>query len=345
MNSSHHVKGSRRAWTMESFILGFLGSILCWIGWVKHPELSVIEETIVLVLFLGPLLGVAPLPLPRIRNLFWYPILAGIGSAFMDSFLVLLLIAALPLHGKDTHKLQFKAYVMIAALIGGLMLYFGEVYALPHYLKYGMRGLLDALPIFPPVIIFLLLVGFLTSRLHLKVGRFEKPEGNNKREGENFLEFAVFIAALLIFHNPIGCLGALMVYATISGQGEDFIHVVKSETEMGVMMLLVGAWLIYEPAQAYIATVGFDGWKLILPSMVNAVVTGALVPAGGNVWLEITLLSAGALFAPISSLVGIMIFKTPSEWFAYMRASIPLMIVWLILSLGWFYGIYFPYLQ
>lgn len=344
------VKGTSRRWNLETTFLGILGIALIYIALAIDPHLSVIEETIVLVVFLGALLGVAPIPFPNLKNRTWlYPIIAGLLSAFMDSFLVLLMVAAIPIQGKKKDILAFKAYAMMAALIGGLLIYFGEVYALPHYLKYGLHHIYDALPLFVPVLIFLGVLGYLVQRLAITItphettleeglekayGEEHLDEANAKRGWENIVEFVIGVGIILFTHNVLLALGILFTYAFASGQGEDLLHVIKTETEVGVMLLLFTAWVIFEPVQPLLQL--FTGFHALWPSMINAVFSGALLPAGGNVWREISVISAGALFLPISSLVGVMLFKTLKEWWAYLKLSIPMMLLWLILSLGWF---------
>lgn len=336
-------KTNVRSWGLEEFLIGLVGTALIYVGYAIQPDLNVIQETIVLVLFLGPLLGIAPLPFPNLEKKRWlYPVAAGLLSAVMDSFLVLLLVAAIPLVGAASQQLKFKAYNMIAALIGGLLVYFGEVYALPHYLKYGMQGVTDALFLTPPVLIFLFIIGFFVNRLDVKIQPKNKTSGhvsgvsdqNQKRLTENLIEFAVAITLLLVTHNAVLVLGLLMLYSFISGQGEDFIKVVRHETEMGVMLLLVFAMLIFEPSQALFA--GMTSWQAILgTSSINAVISGALLPAGGDLPFEIILISAGSLLTPASSLVGVVLFTSAKDWIGYMKISIPLMILWLVLGLTW----------
>ena len=133
----------------------------------------------------------------------------------------------------------------------------------------------------------------------------------SKRKVENIIEFVIGIGIILFTHNPVLALGILFVYAFVSGQGEDLLHVIRTETEMSVMLLLFAAWLIFDQVQPLLEI--FTGMHAIWPSMVNAVFSGALLPAGGDVWMEIMMISAGALFLPISSLVGVMLFKTAKE--------------------------------
>jgi len=358
MTHETRIKGTKREWTLESIFVGLLGLALAYVALKFNPHISIIEETIVLVVFLGALLGVAPIPFPNLKKRKWlYPIIAGLISAFMDSFLVLLMVAAIPISGNRKSVLKFKALNMIAALIGGLLVYFGEVYALPHYLKYGMHNIYDGLPLLVPVLLFLGILGYMVQKLEIIVPTketsleegIEKAEKSNipkssnaKRKFENYIEFVIGIGIILITHNPILALGVLFFYAFVSGQAEDLLHVIKTETEMGVMLLLFTAWLIFEPSQVLFES--FTGFLAIFPSMVNAVFSGALLPASGDVWLEIVAISTGALFLPISSLVGVMLFKTMKEWWAYVKISVPLMVVWLALSLGWFMFIW-PFIE
>ncbi len=344
------IKGSKRQWNLETTFLGLLGAALIYIALVFNPHLSIIEETIVLVVFLGALLGVAPIPFPNLKHRRWlYPLVAGLLSAFMDSFLVLLMVAAIPVKGEQKEVLKFKAYAMMAALIGGLLIYFGEVYALPHYLKYGMNRIYDGLPLLVPILIFLGVLGYLVQRMKIEItarestleeglekayGHEDISDMNVKRKWENIVEFVIGIGIILFTHNAILALGVLFAYAFLSGQGEDLLHVIKTETEVGVMLLLLTAWVIFNPVQPLLQL--FTGFHALWPSMINAVFSGALLPAGGDVWKEISVISAGALFLPISSLVGVMLFKTMKEWWAYVKLSVPMMILWLVLSLGWF---------
>lgn len=214
-----------------------------------------------------------------------------------------------------------------------------------------MNHIYDGLPILVPVLIFLGVLGYLVQKLDLVISAREstlemglekkeirdndhKSSHNTKRKIENLAEFIIGIGIILFSHNPILALGILFVYAFISGQGEDLLYVIKTETEMGVMLLLLTAWVIFEPVQPLLSF--FTGFHALWPSMINAVFAGALLPAGGDVWLEIVMISTGALFLPISSLVGVMLFKTIKEWWAYVKLSVPMMFVWLAISLSWF---------
>lgn len=337
-----------KVWNLETFFLGLVGAALVWQRDIAH-HLNVVQETIVLVIFLGGLMGITRIPFPtrigrRSIPLWGYPLISGGISGFMDSFLVLLLVGAARLEGPPPDQFKFRAYNMIAALIGGLTLYFGEVYMLPLALKYGMREWHSMLPIVPPVIVFLCLLALLTGRLHVRViGMKSMDNGNGNGHAKkihadwgDYVEFAVAIGILLALHNALLCLGLLLFYSFLTGQGEDLIDVLKTETEVGVMLLLVFAAFVAAPIEPYMAQ--WSGWWAFVPSVVNGVLTGAIYPVSGDVWEDAHVLSTAVLVTPVSSLVGVMLFKTASEWKKYILLALPLALVWFLLCGAWFHG-------
>lgn len=340
------VHKRHKSWNLECCFLGLLGAVLIWQKDLAH-ELSVVAETIVLVVFLGGLMGITRIPFPsKIGStaipLWAYPLISGIISGFMDSFLVLLLVGLARLEGDASDKFRFRAYNMIAALIGGLILYFGEVYMLPLALQYGMREWYSMLPIVPPVLVFLGLLSLLCGRLNVRVaGMASLDAGGNghpkkqRADWFDYVEFAVAIVLLLSLHNPLLCLGVLFVYSFATGQGEDLIDVMKTETEVGVMLLLFVAALIAQPVAPYLAD--WSGWWAFIPSAINGVLTGAIFPTSGDVWHDAHILSTAVLLTPVSSLVGVMLFKTPREWLAYIRLAVPLAALWFLLCGAWFW--------
>lgn len=319
---------------------------------------SIPAETIVLVIFLAGLMGITRIPMP---TKYWggpikvgaYPPLCGLISGFMDSFLVLLLLKSMKMSGERRDQQRFLIYCMVAALIGGLITYFGEVYMLPLALKYQMREWHSMLPIVPPILIFLGILWALARRLPLSVtGMGANWETNGDSEitnddhhtthdvrqngglKEDYLEFIGFIGLLLIFHNPLFCLGSLLLYASVTGQGHQLIKVVLLEMEVTVMLLLLLATLVAQPVSPFIQD--WSGYWAFIPSTLNAVLTGAIFPASGDVWKDTVILSTAALMTPLSSLVGVMLFKSIKEWGFYCRVAIPLAAVWAALCATWF---------
>ncbi|PIR97071.1 MAG: hypothetical protein COT91_03130 [Candidatus Doudnabacteria bacterium CG10_big_fil_rev_8_21_14_0_10_41_10] len=335
-----------RIYNLETLLLGITGAVMIALRDNAH-HFSVVAETIVLVIFLGGLMGITRIPFPsrafgKPIPLFAYPIISGFISGFMDSFLVLLMVGMANLEGDKKDQFKFRAYNMFGALIGGLITYFGEVYMLPLALKYGMRYWHSMTPVIPPVIVFLIFLGRLCSRLKIEVTGVKSiggDEGSDRKsiaDSGDYLEFAAAIVLLLASHNVLLCLGVLFVYSFITGQGEDLIHVMKTETEVAVMLLLVIAWFIAVPIEPMMAH--FQGWLAFIPASINGVITGALYPATGVIWREVHILSTAVLLTPVSSLVGVMLFKNASDWAYYVKLSVPIMVVWFLLCGAWFYG-------
>ena len=333
-------------WGMEPFFLGLVGAGFLYVSYAKLWHLTIVPETIVLVVFLGGLMGITRIPFPKSWRgkaipLWVYALISGGISGFMDSFLVLMMVGKAELVGSEKDKFQFRALNMIAALIGGLTLYFGEVYMLPLALKYGMRYWYSMLPVVPPVIAFLFYLSWRLSKLNIQVVGIKNMEGGHKKstaDRGDYLEFAGAIALLLVTHDAVLCLGVLLLYSYITGQGEDLIDVLKTETEMGVMLLLVFAALIAVPIEPFMAQL--SGWWAFIPSTINGVLTGAIFPASGDVWFDTHILSTAVLITPVSSLVGVMLFKTWSEWVAYMKLSFALAAIWFLLCGAWFHGVW-----
>lgn len=336
-----HTHARHKVWDLETFFLGLVGAALIWQRDLLH-HFGVVEETIVLVIFLGGLMGITRIPFPSKIPLWAYPVVSGIISGFMDSFLVLLLVGAAQLEGSTNDKLRFRAYNMIAALIGGLITYFGEVYMLPLALKYGMRAWYVMLPIVPPVLVYLAFIALRTNGLKVKVLGMQSLDDTNETGKKStadfgdYIEFGLAILLLLVTHNALLCLGLLFLYSFVTGQGEDLIDVMKTETEVGVMLLLVFAAFVAGPVEPYMAS--WSGWWAFIPSVINGVLTGAIYPTSGDVWQDAHILSTAVLVTPISSLVGVMLFKTAKEWIEYIKLAIPMACVWFVLAGAWFYG-------
>lgn len=337
----------RKVWNLETFLIGAVGVAMIILRDNVH-SFNVVQETIVLVLFLGALLGITRIPLPykiggQAIPLWAFPLLCGLISGFMDSFLVLLLVAAARLDGPARDQFKFRAYCMIAALIGGLITYFGEVYMLPLALRYGMRDWYSMLPVLPPVLVFLGVLGVFTNRLDIQVVGAKSIEtveegrtGKTTADLFDYCEFAVAIGILLVTRNALLCLGVLFLYSSVTGQGEDLVDAIKTKIEIAVILLLVFAAFIASPIEPHMNY--FSGWLAFIPSTINGVLTGAIFPVSGNMWKDTHVLSTAVLITPISSLVGVMLFKTLKQWRSYIAISIPLAMTWFMIYGAWFYG-------
>lgn len=336
-----------KVWNLETVLVGILGAVFIWQSDLVH-SFNVIAETLVLIVFLGALLGATRIPLPyrvgtRMIPTWAFPLICGVASAFMDSFLVLLLVGFAKLEGPEKDQFKFKTYAMIAALIGGLFTYFGEVYMVPLALRYGMRDWYSMLPVMPPVLVFLGVLSLLAGRLDVKVLGMKTMEPVERAHGKkthadigDYLEFGAAIVLLLLTQNVLLCLGVLFLYASITGQGEDLLDVVRTETEIAVVMLLGIALVIAGPIEPLMKH--FEGWLAFIPASINGVIAGAIFPVSGNVWKDVHILSTAVLITPLSSLVGVMLFKTVKQWKQYMMLSIPLALLWFLILGLWLYG-------
>ncbi|MCA9749080.1 MAG: hypothetical protein KC414_08235, partial [Romboutsia sp.] len=198
-----------RSWNLEATILLLLG-IACLYSYNILHELGVIGETIILVVFLSGLMGITRIEIPQTLPKYLYPVFSGFASMFMDSFLVLLMVSKLNIEGTEEEQLKFKAYNMIAALIGGVGTYFGEVYLLPLALQYqNGNQWYTMLPILPPILLFLGILSYLTHKNNVQIT--PTASGRSFTNGD-IAEFVVFILLLFVLHNPILLLGLLLIY-------------------------------------------------------------------------------------------------------------------------------------
>ena len=342
MNQEIGTHKRQLSWGLEPFLLGLVGLAAIW-QMDKAHNFSVVEETITLVIFLGGLMGITRIPFPKNIPLWAYPLVAAGMSVGMDSFLVLLMLMGANLAGSVRGKAVFKALCVNGALIGGLGSYFGEVYELPLALQYNMRQWYSMLPIVPPILVYVGCLCLYLKRQDVQVLGMKSLDHGTDSHGKketadkwDYVEFTVAIVVLLIWHNPLLCLGVLFVYSFVTGQGHDLIDVLKTETEVGVMLLLVFAAFVAGPISPYMAE--WAGWWIMIPASINGVLVGAIFPASGDVWVDTIQLSTCVQLTPISSLVGIMVYRNWEGWKEYMKISIPCAVLWFVIASAWFFG-------
>jgi hypothetical protein len=291
-------------------------------------------------------MGITRIPFPttlfgKPLALSTYPKLSGVVSCVLDSYLVAMLIGRASVKGSEKDVFKFRLYTMAAALIGGLGLYFGEVYFLARALMYNMVHWYDMIPVWPPVILFLIILGRLTARLDVTVANdrdngAESTGGDRKKANTlDYVEFAGFVILLLVLHDPIMCMGIFLMYAVATGQGEDMIQVIFHETERSVFGLLIFTF-IFEAAISKALVVYFPGYLVYVASGLSAVMVGAVLPPTGDVWWETTVLATGVLLSPVSALVGIMLFKRLSEWGRFFLYGLPLAATVFLIFTIWF---------
>ena len=248
-------------------------------------------------------------------------------------------------------RAKFMALVMIAALVCGLVLWFGEVYAAGLYINDSRTGLFSAFYIVPPVLFFLVILSLHANRLPLEVV-FNKAEqhrirgasltfAGNQISIRDLLEFAAGIALLVATHNPLFALGILLMYAVITRQDSRLLVVIRNHIEMDVILVLAisfvfGTWLIANVITPL--SLGTGEFSPVIPAAVQSVLWGPLYEDPSvPFWMRITTLSTGALLLSISSLVGVMLFKRLEHWFTYIKYSIPYALLWYGIMRGWIF--------
>jgi len=305
-----------------------------------HP----VVQVIILIAYLGSLVGIAPIPLPVFKRKFWQIVFTGLLSGVLDSYIVLEQSKKLrtveagqseeevarQTENQHTEGERAKLLVLmtLAALIGGLIIWFGEVYAAGLFLHDGRTSILSALYILPPVLVFLAILGFHAEKLSVDVVRNKSI----KSSWIQFAEFASGIMLLLVTDNPLFAIGILMVYAVLTRQDDELFSVWRHNTEISVMLVLLlalvaGGWLVSSVIEPI--GLGQGAYLPIIPAGVQAVLWGPLyTDSTVHFWIRIATLSTGALLLPISSLVGVMLFKTKKQWLLYMRYSFMYSAIW-----------------
>ena len=343
---------------LEHVLLLLLGIILLLFTTDSYRDFHPVAQVIVLIAYVGALVGIAPVPMPVFKRKRTQIIAAGAFSGVLDSYIVLDQFRRVrtveagqtreevldEANDQETTGVRgkFLALVMIAALIGGLIIWFGEVYAAGVFINDGRTGLFSALYIIPPVLLFLWVLGMHAERLPIEV--VQRPKGERspqqrKRARRDAFEFTAGVALLLITHNPLLGLGVLIVYAVLSRQDDRLIDVVRHHTEVNVMLVLVialiaGGWLVTNVIEPL--GLGEGAILPIIPAGVQAVLWGPLyADPTVHFWIRILTLSTGALLLPISSLVGVMLFKTMKQWRVYMRYSFIYAAVWYAIFRVW----------
>lgn len=325
----------RTAPELVHVLVGLLGLALVFSGGEYH-HLGVPTQIFILIIYLTFLVGIAPIPMPTFSTNFRQVVYVGLISSVLDSFVLLAQLKKMRATKNDETRIKLLALFTISALIGGLCIWFGEVYAAGLFTNDGRTGIASALFIVPPVLVFLSVLGWHANKLGVTLER-----GRHRPSKVNLYEFVGGVALLLYTHDPIVCTGVLLIYATITGQqGHLFDQVLKNQIEWPIIVVIIlamakGDWLVQ---QVFLPLGIATGDWAIIPSAVQAVLWGPLYKDPGvHFWVRLANLSTGAMILPISSLVGVMLFKTPREWVLYLRYSIPYAVLWFGLMRGWIY--------
>lgn len=321
-------------------ILVFIVGVVLFFYRDGYHHISAVAQVMVLIVYLGSLVAIAPVPLPTFKRKRTQIMFAGLLSGVLDSFIVLLQLLRLRTAEPDEYgnrtertevsgnRAKFFAIATIAALTGGLIIWFGEVYAAGLFINDGRTGLLSALFIVPPALVFLWILGTFAERLDIDV----LPNEGKAFSKRDLGEFIAGIALLLLTHNPMLCLAALLVYVVLTSQADHLIEQTKHHTEVNVMLVLLvaliaGGWVVSSVIEPM--GLGQGEFLPIIPAGVQAVLWGPLyTDATVHFWIRIATLSTGALLLPISSLVGVMLFSTMRQWLVYMKYSFIFAAVW-----------------
>ncbi|PIQ91660.1 MAG: hypothetical protein COV70_02535 [Parcubacteria group bacterium CG11_big_fil_rev_8_21_14_0_20_39_22] len=336
---------------LEHIFILLLGIVLFFGSGSLYGTMTPVGQVIILIIYLGLLVGIAPIPLPVFRRKFSQVFFAGLLSGVLDSYIVLDQSRRLRTveNGQDEEgvmnslsdqevkgeRAKFLVLLTLAALIGGLIIWFGEVYAAGLYNNNGRTGVLSALYVIPPVLVFLTMLGLHAERLAIRV----VPNKSSVFKTRDVVEFGAGIILLLVTHNPLFCLAVLLVYSVITRQDERLLNVWKYHTEVNVMLVLLlalvaGSWLVLNVVDRF--GIGSGEFAPVLVAGVQSVLWGPLYnDPSVNFWIMITTLSTGALLLPISSLVGVMLFKTGWQWLIYIRYSIPYAVLWYVIMRIW----------
>lgn len=337
MNVFHTGK---RSGDMLSVLIMIL-AVCCITSANSYKDWSIPGQVFVLVMYLTLLVGITQLKMPVFKSNFFQTIYISIVSGVLDSFVLLAQVKKLKTtcHSEDEEigRMRLFSIYTIGAIIGGLWLWFGEVYAAGLYAGDKRTGALSALFVLPPVLLFSVVLGIIANSHKTQL---VKPSTSNKFDWRNTVEFLAGITILLFTHNALLCVGIILLWAWLTNQTSHlFDEVIKNEIEWGVIIVLViamlkGEWLVENVFLPLGLATG--EFAPIIPSAIQAVLWGPLYnDPSVHFWVRLTNLSVGAGLLPISSLVGVMIFKKMSHWRIYLQYSIPLMFLWFCIMRGW----------
>lgn len=330
----------KRSGDMLSMLILALAAC-CGFSGDTYERMSTAGQVFVLVIYLTLLVGITKLQMPVFKSNFMQTMYISIVSGVLDSFVLLAQVKKLRTvnkEGKDDEvgRMRIFAIFTIGAIIGGLWLWFGEVYAAGLYASDGRTGVFSALFVLPPVLLFSCMLGLLAEMHGTKL----VESVHHKFDLRNVVEFVVGVVLLLTTHNAMICIGVILFYAWLTDQTSHlFDEVMKNEIEWAVIMVLIiailkGEWLV----QNFFLPLGLatGEYAPIVPSAVQAVLWGPLYnDESVHFWIRLTNLSVGAGLLPISSLVGVMIFKKVAHWKIYLQYSMPLMTLWWCIMRGW----------
>ena len=311
---------------------------LSGLAFVTAGFMMKIEDHIVATLFvmgyLMAIVGTKTIYLPVLRT--WQmTVFGGNLSMVTDSFVIILAYKKLIANGEEIlfKALQFLILAMISALSVGAAFYLGEIFALPNYIHHGLDK--DLRAGFPMLLSLWPFLGILASATKIMADFL--PVAVKKFDPRNTVELVFFVGMLIFTDNVLLCLGIFLLYESNFWGADGPKYVVRNLNEelrhggfmaFGLIILALGVRMT--PMGNWIAE--STDLQITFFAMISSPLTGALLKAHdlSQFYANLGYLIAGAIMAPWSSLVGVMVLK-PKYWLNYFFWSLPLSGVYLLI--------------
>lgn len=322
--------------TTEGIVIGVLlgGLLVTWsvitefIGHhhIIHEE-DAIQETLWTAVFLTMVVAYChfklPTPFARTRPvlaLFTLGMLCGHVSLFFDSFAVVLLLTTLTLtaaqaskHSHNYNAFAVKVICSHAALTVGGGFYIGELWGLPYYISSGYDNPIAGLPLLAVLTPYCAFTSFVMAKLHpVKI----EPVHFDKKQWRGTIEIAVLLTLIIVTHKPVFCIGALLVYAALTGTMNRMVHNTLHELGSGAFSalgLIMAALVIQQlPGTKEWFAEHLRGANIFFVSMLSSPFAGAMTEGSRDLdtfYANLSWIMAGAPMFVSSSLVAIVVFR------------------------------------
>ena len=318
----------KRFVSAEAAILGvLLGAVLIIWGIMAPPHFDAIAETLLTALYLTAAVAFvsASFKLPTFftKSPFWsvvaMVVFCGVISLFFDSFAVVLLLGTVGVVGNKFNTFAFKAVAAVSALTVGGCFYLGELWGLPYYISSGLDNPTAGLPLLVVMLPFAFIIGAVvakTAPVNLE------PTEYTKEQLQGAGEITVLLLAIILTHQPLACLGGLLLYAAITGRIDHlidaFLHELKEGAFSALGLIMVALALQALPGMVeWTADQLSEGWKVFVLAMASSPLAGAMLPPAETIHEFFVNLSYVMLGAPVlvsSSLVAIVVFRDTIDY-------------------------------
>lgn len=335
-----------RAWfkhflSLENMIIGGgIGVLVMWLSILemqKHTEhkMDPILETIIVAGYLTMLVSYSRFRFPTFFSgnarmaTFALVMVAGHVSLVFDSFAVVLLLLTLEVKKEaDTYGIggnaRFNAFVTtvaasVCALTVGAGFWTGELWAIPMYLKSGYANIIVGLPHLMVLTPFNIVVAGLAAWL-FPIDVEKVPFDRTQKFAA--VEFLGFLTALVVTHNPLLCLGALLIYSTIRCDTKRLVTNTLHELGEGAapaLGLIIVAYLLnlLPYGIGMFIEEHVTGAGIAVLAAISSPFAGAMVAAAesaSQLYSTISFLMIGAPMFVGSSLVAMIVYKDAIDW-------------------------------